>query len=366
VTAPSAPHRTLRLGTRGSTLARLQSELVAESLRRAGHDVELVTIVTAGDVRIPDTAWGEGAFVGALEAALAGGQVDLAVHSAKDVPIEDCSASPLVIAAYPGREDARDALVLSLAGRRARAGARGTAAPAPPARLVPPVDHGTGTPPAPWAGRSPAEGPAAGTGAASGPSGSASATVPLALLPPAARVGTDSPRRAGFLSAARPDLVIVPLHGNVDTRLRRLDAGEVDALVLAVAGLVRLGRGERVTVAVDPAVLPPAPGQGALAVQCRADDALVLGALAALDDPATRLSVEAEREVLRVAGGGCRAPLGAFATMGAGRVDLLAGALTAAGRPVILRRSGPTTHWRELAASASGELLRAGFHGEAG
>jgi hydroxymethylbilane synthase len=322
VTAPVAPHRTLRLGTRGSTLARLQSELVAESLRRTGHDVELVTIVTAGDVRPPDTAWGEGAFVGALEAALAGGQVDLAVHSAKDVPIEDVPASSLVIAAYPGREDARDALVLPLDGR-------------------------------------PVAGPAAGFSASS------SAALSLAVLPPGARVGTDSPRRAGFLSAARPDLVIVPLHGNVDTRLRRLDAGEVDALVLAVAGLVRLGRGERVTVAVDPAVLPPAPGQGALAVQCRADDTLVLDALAALDDPATRLSVEAEREVLRVAGGGCRAPLGASATAGTGRLDLLAGALTAAGRPVFLRRSGPATHWRELAASASGELLRAGFHGEA-
>ncbi len=322
MTAPSAPHRTLRLGTRGSTLARLQSELVAESLRRAGHDVELVTIVTAGDVRPPDTAWGEGAFVGALEAALASGEVDLAVHSAKDVPIDDVPASPLVIAAYPGREDARDALVLPVAGR-------------------------------------PVPGPAAGSSATS------SAALPLAVLAAGARVGTDSPRRAGFLSAARPDLVIVPLHGNVDTRLRRLDAGEVDALVLAVAGLVRLGRRERVSVAVDPAVLPPAPGQGALAVQCRAGDAPVLDALAALDDPATRRSVEAEREVLRVAGGGCRAPLGAFATVGADRLDLLAGALTVSGRPVFLHRSGPAIGWRELAAAASGELLRAGFRGEA-
>jgi len=343
----TAPRRTLRLGTRGSTLARVQSELVAESLRHAGHDVELVTIVTAGDVRPPDTAWGEGAFVGALEAALASGQVDLAVHSAKDVPIEDVPASPLVIAAYPGREDARDALVLPEAGRRA---------PVDPERASAPE-------PTPAARLAPAR--AVGLVPAAGSSATSSAALPLAVLPPAARVGTDSPRRAGFLSAARPDLVIVPLHGNVDTRLRRLDAGEVDALVLAVAGLVRLGRGERVSVAVDPAVLPPAPGQGALAVQCRADDALVLGALAALDDPATRLSVETEREVLRVAGGGCRAPLGAFAMIEAGRLDLLAGALTAGGRPVFLRRSGPALQWRELSAAASGELLRAGFHGEA-
>jgi porphobilinogen deaminase len=377
VTAPSAPRRTLRLGTRGSTLARLQSELVAEALRRAGQDVELVTIVTAGDVRPPDTAWGEGAFVGALEAALATGQVDLAVHSAKDVPIEDVPASPLVIAAYPGREDARDALVLPVDGRHAPADGRRTPADgapplaphAPATRLAPAPEPGSATRLAPWAGSStsavPAPGPQPVPAPAAGSFGSSSAAPPLAVLPPAARVGTDSPRRAGFLSAARPDLVIVPLHGNVDTRLRRLDAGEIDALVLAVAGLVRLGRGARVSVAVDPAVLPPAPGQGALAVQCRADDALVLGALAALDDPATRLSVEAEREVLRVAGGGCRAPLGAFAMIEAGRLDLLAGALTAAGRPVFLRRSGPATQWRELAASASGELLRAGFHGEA-
>ena len=349
MTAPSAPRRTLRLGTRGSTLARLQSELVAESLRRAGHDVELVTIITAGDVRPPDTAWGEGAFVGALEAALASGEVDLAVHSAKDVPIEEGPASPLVIAAYPGREDARDALVLRAVGRHA------------------PVDPGGASAPvaAPTAGLAPARAAGHVPGPAAAPSGSAPAPLPLAILAQAARVGTDSPRRAAFLSAARPDLVIVPLHGNVDTRLRRLDAGEVDALVLAVAGLVRLGRGERVSVAIDPAVLPPAPGQGALAVQCRADDSMVLDALGALDDPATRLSVEAEREVLRVAGGGCRAPLGAFATIGGDRLDLLAGALTASGRPVFLRRSGPVTHWRDLSASASGELLRAGFRGEA-
>ncbi len=200
--------------------------------------------------------------------------------------------------------------------------------------------------------------------AAEEPPGSIPSPLPLATLPPAARVGTDSPRRAGFLSAARPDLAIVPLHGNVDTRLHRLDSGEVDALVLAVAGLVRLGRGDRVSVAVDPAILPPAPGQGALAVQCRADDAVVLDALAALDDPVTRLAVEAEREVLRVAGGGCRAPLGASAVVRDDRLDLLAGALTASGRPVFLRRSGPAVDWRDLAASASGELLRAGFRGE--
>src|SRR5262249_50725776 len=116
----------------------------------------------------------------------------------------------------------------------------------------------------------------------------------LGGLPAGARVGTDSPRRTGFLLGARPDLQLVPVHGNVDTRLRRLDEGAADALVLAIAGLVRLGRRERVTVALDPRIVPPAPGQGAIAVEVRADDARVLESVRALDHRPTRLAVEAE------------------------------------------------------------------------
>jgi hydroxymethylbilane synthase len=188
-----------------------QSGLVADALRAIGVPVELVTVRTLGDVRPPDTTWGEGAFVGALETALLTGEVDLAVHSAKDVPTTEDPR--LVIAAYPSREDPRDALVSREPGRA------------------------------------------------------------FADLPPGSRVGTDSPRRTAFLRASRPDLRVHPLHGNVDTRLRRLDDGETDALILAVAGLTRLGLQGRIGQILPPDVVPPAPGQGALAIQCRTDDA---------------------------------------------------------------------------------------------
>ncbi len=257
--------RTLRLGTRGSTLARTQSGLVADLLRAAGAEVGIVEIVTAGDPRPPDTAWGEGAFVTAIERALLDGTVDVAVHSAKDVPIRP--DGDLVIAAYPRRAEPGDALVLA------------------PGQIASSLDD----------------------------------------LAPGAVIGTDSPRRTGFLLAARPDLRIVPLHGNVDTRLARLDAGRVDALVLAVAGLERLGRSDRIAVRLDPEVVPPAPGQGALAVQVRGMDADARSVVAALDDPATRLAVTAERALLEATGGGCRAPIGALASVSqaAGRHDIV-------------------------------------------
>ncbi|HEX8938775.1 MAG TPA: hydroxymethylbilane synthase [Candidatus Limnocylindrales bacterium] len=291
----------LRLGTRGSTLARLQSGLVADALRRLGVEVELVTVVTAGDTRPPDTAWGEGAFVGALELALREDRVDLAVHSAKDVPIEPEVA--LVAAAYPPREDPRDALV----------GSVGVALAA------------------------------------------------LADLPAGSRVGTDSPRRSGFLRAARPDLVVVPLHGNVDTRLARLDRGEVDALVLAAAGLRRLGRAERISAILEPAVVAPAPGQGALAVQVRAADERTRSLVAGLDDAATRLAVTAERAVLAATGGGCRAPLGALARVVDGDLDLLAAAVEPDGwRFRLERRIAPLTESAALAAAVAEALLAAG------
>ena len=242
----------LRIGSRGSALALVQALLVREALTATGHAAEVRVIVTEGDVRAPDTAWGEGAFVGAIERALLDGEVDVAVHSAKDVPTDEDPR--LRIAAYLPRADARDAIVL------------------------------------------PQPGPAS-----------------LEDVPRGARVGTDSPRRAAFVRAMRPDVVVRPLHGNVDTRLRRLDDCEADALVLAVAGLERLGRADRASIPLDPSVVPPAPGQGALAVQVRRDDAAVSRAVAALDDVDTRRAVDVERAILAGAGGGCRAPLGAFA-----------------------------------------------------
>jgi hydroxymethylbilane synthase len=243
----------VRLGTRGSLLARVQSEWFASRLRAAGHDVEIVLIVTEGDVRKPDTTPGEGIFVAAIASAVAKGEIDVGVHSAKDVPLEEDRG--LVIAAYPQRADPRDALVTRSGGRS------------------------------------------------------------IATLAASSRVGTDSPRRAGFVLAARPDVKIVPLHGNVDTRLRRLDAGEVDALVIAAAGLDRLDRGDRIDQRIEPKVVTPAPAQGALAVQTRASDTTLVELLAAHDDADIRLAVEAERRVLFATGGTCRAPVGALAAL---------------------------------------------------
>jgi hydroxymethylbilane synthase len=255
--------RPLRLGTRASALALTQSGLVADALRALGVPVDLVTIRTLGDQRPPDTTWGEGAFVGALEAALLAGDVDLAVHSAKDVPTSEDPR--LVIAAYPPREDPRDAL----------------------------VGRGAG--------------------------------LTLDDLPTGSRIGTDSPRRTAFLRVRRPDLTVHPLHGNVDTRLRRLDDGETDGLILAVAGLTRLGLEGRIGQIIPAEVVPPAPGQGALAIQCRAEDAHTLAWLARLDDPATRWAVETERAFLHASGGGCRAPIGGLARVADGAVVLVAG-----------------------------------------
>ncbi|MEO5885177.1 MAG: hydroxymethylbilane synthase [Candidatus Limnocylindrales bacterium] len=262
----------IRIGTRGSALALVQAGLVADALRTTGARVCVETIVTAGDERAPDTAWGEGAFVTAIEQALLEGRVDVAVHSAKDVPTDEDPR--LAIAAFLPREPAHDVLVL------------------PGGRRIDGLDE----------------------------------------LAPGLRVGTDSPRRAAFLRAARPDLVVHSLHGNVDTRLRRLEAGETDALVLAAAGLRRLGRADRISLDLPFDEMPSAPGQGALAVQVRADDAATREIVGTIDDVATRRAVVAERNLLAAAGGGCRAPLGCLATDDTGAFRLRGGYATPDGR----------------------------------
>jgi hydroxymethylbilane synthase len=260
---------TLRLGTRRSALAIAQSRLVAGWIENVstltGHPVrvELAEITTPGDISRASLSsfGGVGVFVSALREALIDGWVDLAVHSLKDLPTAPFPG--LALAAVPPREAPDDVLVTA-DGRR------------------------------------------------------------LAELPEGARVGTGSPRRAAQLRAAVPGVEVVDVRGNVDTRLRLVAEGALDAVVLALAGLRRLGRGSEVSEVLPPTVMLPAPGQGALAVECRADDAAVLAALAPLDDPHTRAAVAAERALLARLEAGCAAPLGALAQVTpAGTGDLL-------------------------------------------
>jgi hydroxymethylbilane synthase len=290
----------LKIGSRGSALAMAQARLVSTALSNRGHPNGIVVITTEGDRRAPDTAWGEGAFVAAIEHALLDRRVDIAVHSAKDIPTEEDAR--LRIAAYLPRADARDALVVREGVKDRR------------------FDD----------------------------------------LPSGSRIGTDSPRRTGFLRARRPDLLFHPLHGNVDTRLRRLESGETDALVLACAGLDRLGMSGRIDERLGVEIVPPAPGQGAIAVQVRADEEPALAAGSSLDDRPTRLAVEAERSFLRASGGGCRAPIGAFATIAGNALDLLGGHAAPDGSRVdIGRRQGEIDDGPELGRRLAAELDRA-------
>jgi hydroxymethylbilane synthase len=289
----------VRIGTRGSALAMAQAGLVRDAFAEAGAAAEFVIIETEGDRRAPDTAWGEGAFVAAIERALLDHRVDVAVHSAKDIPTDEDQR--LRISAYLPRADARDALVVG-----------------PEA-----TEHG------------------------------------LKSLPSGARVGTDSPRRTAFIRATRPDLVIHPLHGNVDTRLRRLDGGETDALVLACAGLDRLALSHRIAERLDPAVVPPAPGQGAIAIQVRSDDEPLLALGASIDDAPTRAAVEAERAFLAASGGGCRAPIGAIGVINGEILELLGGHARVDGRAVSFgRASGPVVEPVALGRALADRVAR--------
>ena len=292
----------LRLATRGSTLAWTQSGLVADALRALGHDVELVRITTKGDVSGAPLAslGGAGVFVGAVRAAVLDGDCDLAVHSFKDLPT--APAPGLVLAAVPQREDPADALC-------ARAG------------------------------------------------------LSLADLPGGASVGTGSPRRAAQLLAVRPDLHVVDIRGNVETRLRRTTE-DLDAVVLAAAGLRRLGLADRITHLFDVATFRPAPAQGALALECRADAAPGLRAvLAELDDLPTRLAVTAERTVLARLEAGCAAPVAAYAQLDGGRLVLEATVIALDGSRQFKAggAAGPSEAAAlELGARVAGDLLAAG------
>ena len=287
----------IAIGSRGSLLALAQARLVVEAFERAGRNSRIVVVETEGDRHAPDEAWGEGVFVAAIERALLAGRVDIAIHSAKDVPTDEDPR--LQVGAYLPRGDPRDALVVRADAEERR----------------------------------------------------------LDDLRPGSRVGTDSPRRTGFLLARRPDLAVHPLHGNVDTRLRRLDAGATDALVLACAGLDRMGLSGRIAERLEPEVVPPAPGQGAIAVQIRRDDARMLELVAAIDDRPTRLAVEAERAFLSASGGGCRAPIGALATITDDELDLLGGYASPDGSGTALaRRRGPVAGGEDLARELAAAL----------
>jgi hydroxymethylbilane synthase len=245
--------RPLRLGTRASALATTQSGMVADMIReRLGREVELVEVSTEGDRSAAPLAslGGTGVFVSALRDALLDGHVDVAVHSLKDIPTTP--ADGITLAAVPQREDPRDVVV-------ARDG------------------------------------------------------LTLGELPVGSRLGTGSPRRVSQIEALGLGLEVRGIRGNVDTRIRKVREGEVDAIVLARAGLSRLGRLDEVTEVLDPLQMLPAPGQGALAVECRTDDTDLVAALGELDDRATRAAVTAERAVLNTLEAGCSAPLGTLA-----------------------------------------------------
>jgi len=287
----------LRIGTRRSRLALAQAGEVAERLARAGVESELVPMVTSGDRGAPvaaSPAGMKGLFVAEIVRALQAGEVDVAVHSAKDLPAADDDG--VVVAAVPPRADPSDLLVTR----------------------------------DPW-------------------------------LRAGAIVGTSSVRRRAQLAPLRPELRIVALRGNVDRRLRKLEDGEVDGLVLAAAGIARLG-----LTPPSSEVLPivPAPGQGCLAVQARADDDATRRAVASLDDPDSRVAFEAERSLMARLGGGCALPLGALATVSPDGVRLVALVASPDGKRMVRVEAEAATPGgaaetaaAELLAKGAGEIL---------
>ncbi len=299
--------RVLRIGTRGSALALTQAGHVADAIRSAGCPVELVVVRTSGDESsAPVAEIGVGVFTTALREALATGQVDFAVHSYKDLPT--APDHRLTLAAVPVREDPRDALI-----------ARD--------RMV------------------------------------------LGELPVGSVVGTGSPRRSSQLHALGLGLEVVGLRGNVDTRIRKVRDGVLDAVVLARAGLARLGRLDEITEVIDPLQMLPAPAQGALAIECRADDLDTEHRLGALNDPATRVAVSAERAVLAGLGSPCAAPVGALAEVvedidDEGHIlealSLRAVAATAEGALVRASITGKTSEAESLGRALAAELIDLG------
>ena len=291
---------TLRLGSRSSPMAIAQSRQVAGMItERTGRQVEIVEVTTLGDVSRAQLTQigGTGVFVSALREALLSGQVDLAVHSLKDLPTGP--AAGIVLAAVPPRDDPRDALV-------ARDGAK------------------------------------------------------LADLPPGARIGTGSPRRAAQLLGLRGDLRCVAIRGNAGTRLGKVRAGELDAVVLACAGLARIGHVNAVTQVFEPDEMLPAPGQGALAVECREGEPELAALLRAVTDQASMVAVTAERSLLEALEAGCHAPVGAYAA-GAGTLRMRAAVMSPdGGRVLRAHGAAPAADAWQLGRDLAAELLRSG------
>ena len=295
---------TIRLGTRRSALATAQAGMMADQLRGLGHTVEMVEITTVGDTSTASLSsiGGTGVFAAAIRQALLAGEIDIAVHSLKDLPV--APEPGLLIAAIPIREDARDALV-------ARDG------------------------------------------------------LTLGELPFGSLVGTGSPRRTAQLAALGLGLRVTDIRGNVDTRISLVHNGSCDAVLLARAGLSRLGRLYEVSESLDPLQMLPAPGQGALAIECRADRLDLIEALTPLDDPDTRACVSAERALLAALEAGCTAPVGALAEVVEGEHGTELSLRAFAGTPdasVELRRSivGPLKEPERLGRELAAVLLREG------
>jgi hydroxymethylbilane synthase len=298
----------LRIGTRGSALALWQAQMVAEGLGELGIPTELVVIRTSGD-RLQERPLfedgGKRLFVKEIEEALVSGRVDLAVHSAKDMPSDD--PATLAIAAALPREDPRDALILP------------------------------------------------------GGAGRMPFAVALRRMPARPAIGTGSVRRVAQISARAPGARFLSVRGNVDTRLRKLDAGEFDAIVLAAAGLKRLGHGRRISAFFEIDQCVPAPGQGIVAIQIRREDDRTAAAVAPLNDAATLASLTAERVVVAALGGGCQLPLGAIAVTGATFIDMSVMVASPDGRHVISRTgTGPRSHPASLGRRLADDLIRAG------
>lgn len=289
------------IGSRGSKLARWQAEWVRRQLAARGHQVEIKVIKTSGDKfagPLPAQSGTKGLFVKEIEEALAAGEIDLAVHSLKDLPTDQPKG--LIVQAVPEREDARDVFI-SKTGR------------------------------------------------------------PFDELPLHARVGTGSPRRQTQLRSLRADLEFVSLRGNIDTRLRKLDGGECDGLVLAAAGVHRLGLRDRVAGYFAPDRVCPAVGQGALAIEIRRGDLRLERAVEPLDHARSHRAVRAERAALRHLGGGCLVPIAAHATDD-GRALRLIGVVASLDGSQILRTeaSGPSDDPEKIGAAAAQKLLGLG------